>query len=386
MSGRYLGAWEQAGLFNPLNAPPAPTYTYYLYTWGSNNYGQLGLNNTTYYSSPKQVGSLTSWSFIAPSGNFTIATKTDGTLWGWGNNNSGQLGLGNQTYYSSPKQIGALTNWLNAKLSCNSNAVMAVKADGTLWFWGNSASGSSGLGVATAVYSSPKQVGSLTNWSTISITSHSVAVKKDGTLWSWGRNTYGELGLGNTTYYSSPKQVGALTNWVNASAASLMSFAIKNDGTIWAFGRNNGGQLGLNNSTYYSSPVQIGALNTWSKITSDSYNTGWALRNDGTLWAWGNNSYGQLGQGNTVVYSSPKQIGALTNWSSITPNFMLYYGANAIKTNGTLWTWGRNHRGQLGLGNVTNYSSPVQVGSLTTWYLSFGSTGGNNTYMVGLLY
>ena len=108
MSHRYTAAIIKPG-FNPLGAQTTTTY-YNLFSWGQNNGGQLGLNNTTYYSSPKQVGSLTDWSQLAMGAAITTAVKTDGTLWSWGYNNYGQLGLGNTTNYSSPKQVGALTN------------------------------------------------------------------------------------------------------------------------------------------------------------------------------------------------------------------------------------------------------------------------------------
>ena len=127
MSERYVGAWEQAGLFNPLNAP-TPNYTYYLYAWGLNSSGQLGLGNRTNYSSPVQVGLLTNWSAGAPYSNGTAYIKNDGTLWTWGANAYGALGLGNTTYYSSPKQVGALTNW--AKVSPGSFFCLALKTDG----------------------------------------------------------------------------------------------------------------------------------------------------------------------------------------------------------------------------------------------------------------
>jgi len=113
MSERYVGAWEQAGLFNPLNAPTPSSYTYYLYSWGVNSSGQLGLGNTTSYSSPKQVGALTTWASASCGQFFTIATKTDGTLWAWGGNQNGALGLNNRTLYSSPVQVGSLTTWGN---------------------------------------------------------------------------------------------------------------------------------------------------------------------------------------------------------------------------------------------------------------------------------
>jgi alpha-tubulin suppressor-like RCC1 family protein len=353
--------------FNPLAAQTTTTTYYpYLYGWGQNVVGQLGLGNTTSYSSPTQIGSLTDWSSIACGLSCTLSIKNDGTLWAWGQNTNGQLGLSNLTNYSSPKQVGALTNWRQVSSGINSNTA-AIKTDGTLWAWGYNNLGSLGFGNTTR-YSSPKQVGALTNWSVVSVNGtdgNTLAVKTDGTLWAWGDNTYGQLGLGNTTNYSSPKQVGALTNWLSVASGNVSSIATKTDGTLWAWGNNGNGQLGTSNTTAYSSPKQVGALTTWNYI-----NTGWetsamAIKTDGTLWSWGQNSIGQLGLGNTTYYSSPKQVGALTNWLIIAGGFA---GSSvSVKTDGTLWSWGRNNNGQLGLGNTTSYSSPKQVGSITTW-------------------
>jgi YD repeat-containing protein len=343
------------------------TYFPYLYSWGRNNTGQLGLGNTTDYSSPKQVGSLTTWDSLAGGGaQFVISTKTDGTLWSWGNGANGSLGLGNTTTYSSPKQVGALTNWLNISAGY-SGQVLAVKADGTIWSWGYNAQGQLGQGNTTDL-SSPKQIGALTNWYLVSAAANAaMALKTDGTMWSWGEGSYGYLGLGNTTSYSSPKQIGALTTWAQISmGGGRAGFAIKTDGTLWSWGRNdNGGSLGLGNLTNYSSPKQIGALTNWSKISAGNFYTV-ALKTDGTMWAWGTNNSGQLGQGNTTDRSSPVQIGALTTWSSVSGLGLDCCGA--IKTDGTLWMWGNNAFGQLGQSNTTSRSSPVQVGALTTWY------------------
>jgi len=334
-----------------------------LWSWGANSYGQLGLGDTTTRSSPVQVGALITWSNIACGSLHTIATKTDGTLWSWGRGLSfGQLGLGNTNNYSSPKQVGALTTWLN--ITCGRYNSLAVKTDGTLWSWGYNNNGQLGLNNTTS-YSSPKQVGALTTWLNIGAGQyHVLATKTDGTLWSWGANGNGQLGLGNITYYSSPKQVGALTTWLKISSGGYnFNLATKTDGTLWSWGRNSNGQLGLGNTTARSSPVQVGALTTWSNITCGEY-CAIATKTDGTLWSWGNNSFGQLGLGNTTYYSSPKQVGALTTWSTIAGG----QGQSlATKTDGTLWSWGSNNLGQLGLGNTTNYSSPKQVGALTTW-------------------
>lgn len=377
MSFRYGSGINKPG-FDPLAAPTSTT-VYNLYAWGDNNYGQLGLGNVNYYSSPKQVGGTETWQQIAGGGYiFTAGIKNNGTLWSWGANDFGQLGLGNTTYYSSPKQIGALTNWLN--ISTGYKYAVAIKTDGTMWSWGRNQFGQLGLTTYGTNYSSPKQIGSLTTWSkVVACQVHVHAIKTDGTLWGWGRNNNGQLGLGNITNYSSPKQVGALTNWLYlCNGGYYNTLAIKTDGTLWTWGDNAYGQLGNGvNTTSYSSPKQVGALTTWASSAGGVY-LATAIKTNGTLWAWGFNSRGQLGQGNTISRSSPVQVGALTNWFKTvnTGQFVL-----AVKTDGTLWSWGQNNFGQLGLGNQTYYSSPKQVGSNTTWKVP-NSTGGATAVML----
>jgi alpha-tubulin suppressor-like RCC1 family protein len=233
-------------------------------------YGRLGLGNTTNYSSPKQVSGT--WTTVSAGSYFTFGIQSDGTLWGWGAGSSGQLGRGNATNYSLPMQVGALTTW--SKVNAASNHTIAIKTDGTLWSWGYSDFGQLGLGNITN-YSSPKQVGTLTNWSAVAqgAPNCSLSIKTDGTLWAWGRNLNGKLGLGNTTNYSSPKQVGALTTWATVASGGKANFfgfssAIKTDGTLWSWGNNGQGQLGLSNLTSYSSPKQVGALTTWFTVSA----------------------------------------------------------------------------------------------------------------------
>ena len=348
-----------------------------LWAWGINTGGQLGLNNTTLYSSPVQVGTLNTWLRISTSAQHTIAIKTAGTLWSWGINTTGRLGLNNTTDYSSPKQVGALTTW--SKCIAASQASAAIKTDGTLWTWGYGSSGQLGLGNNTH-YSSPKQVGALTTWTTITASrgngGNMGAIKTDGTLWTWGANYFGQLGLGNTTYYSSPKQVGALTAWNNVVGGYIGFILSKTNGTLWTWGRNTVGQLGLGDTTFRNSPVQVGALTNWStKIGIGDFAA--VIKTDGTFWTWGRNNNGQLGLGNYTYYSSPKQIGALTNWDKVNESGSIYRRnhMSSIKTDGTLWTWGLGGNGELGLGNLTSYFSPKQVGNLTKWVTV---AGGNN--------
>ena len=362
---QYSGIWTMQQVNAAVAAgtwpvPPGPA----LWSWGNGGNGRLGLGNTTSYSSPKQIGSLITWAISEANSDASAAIKTDGTLWMWGYGVGGQLGLGNTTQYSSPKQVGALTAWSKIAIG-NNGGSYAIKTDGTLWAWGLGNQGRLGLGNTTN-YSSPKQVGSLTNWLNVSGGNYyAVATKTDGTLWSWGYNGQGQLGLGTTAAVSSPNQIGALTNWSKVSAGYDSCLAIKTDGTLWAWGKNNYGTLGTGNTTYYSSPKQIGALTNWLTISS-SYQFSLALKTDGTIWSWGTNNVGQLGLGNTTNYSSPKQIGAATYWGSAVSGKGTGSAA-ALKNDGTLWTWGYNYSGQLGLGNTTYYSSPKQVGSLATW-------------------
>jgi len=360
-----------------------PTLSLALYAWGYNAQGQLGLSNTTNYSSPKQVGALTTWLLGFGANYHTLATTKAGAMYAWGGNDNGQLGLNNRTNYSSPKQIGGLTTWAfvgGSKEQPYSNTSFGIKTDGTLWGWGRNEFGQLGLNNRT-YYSSPKQVGSLTTWlQTSSSYASTLAVKTDGTLWSWGSGADGILGLGNVTQYSSPKQVGSLTNWALVSAGTKFAIALKNDGTLWSVGGSKSdGANGLNSgAAQTSSPQQIGALTTWAKVSAGNNHTV-AIKTNGTIWSWGGNFRGQLGYGGIGnYYSSPKQIGALTTWSKVGSG---HYFGGATKTDGTLWAWGYNADGQLGLGNITNYSSPKQVGSLTNWY----DISSGHRHMIGMV-
>ena len=338
-----------------------------LYTFGQNTYGALGLGDDGAAfgrSSPTQVGAETIWSKAAGGQFFSMALKTDGTVWAWGKNDSGQVGDGTTTDRNSPVQVGALTTW--SDIASIYHAAFAIKTDGTMWSWGRNNYGQLGLG-DTTYRSSPVQIGALTTWSKLAAggtQGHRMALKTDGTIWTWGYNNVGQLGDGTTTYRSSPIQVGALTTWLEVACGRYSSFAIKTDGTLYAWGYNYWGMLGLGNTINRSSPVQVGALTTWSKVASGG-NFTIAIKTDGTIWTIGGyNAQGQLGQGDTTPRSSPVQIGALTTWSEVSSggNF-----TGVIKTDGTLWAWGTGNQGQLGQNNTTDYSSPVQVGGLTTW-------------------
>jgi alpha-tubulin suppressor-like RCC1 family protein len=309
-------------------------------------------------------------------------------LWAWGDNNYGSvggwLGLGDAYDRSSPSQVGTLATW--RQVSCGYRNLAAIKTDGTLWGASSNENGVLGQNNITP-RSSPVQVGSMTNWKTVcSGNRWFLALKTDGTLWTCGYNVYGQLGDGTSgvtegpgadaglNSKSSPIQVGSLSDWKQISAGSFHALAIKTDGTLWAWGEDTytspgfgSGRLGLNYPWFqysrYSSPVQVGSLNNWKQVAASSRASA-AIKTDGTLWTWGSDNYGQLGLNNIIDYSSPVQVGSLTDWRSVSGG---RFHKAAIKKDGTLWTWGENGTGALGQGDTINRSSPVKVGALTNW-------------------
>ena len=332
-----------------------------LYAWGDNSNGTYGNGTTLTRSSPIQIASTTQWSKIASTPQSVLAIKSsNNTLWTWGGNGQGQLGSGTTVIRSSPVQVGTLSNWKS--ITGGVYNVSSIKTDGTLWTWGYNSNGQLGSGT-TVSRSSPVQVGTLTNWNLVASSYYNViAIKTDGTLWMWGSNFYGNLGLGNTIDRSSPVQVGTLTNWKIVSGGAYATSAIKTDGTLWTWGAY---LLIQGTPTYYSSPVQVGTLSNWKYLASHR-DGGFATKTDGTLWAWGHNNLGQLGDGTTIDRSSPVQIGSLTNWKTVVSSYNSY-NCFAIKTDGTLWAWGNNGGGYFGNGSTINASSPVQIGTLSNW-------------------
>jgi len=369
---------------------------YELYTAGTDAYGALGHNNTTNYSSPTQIPGA--WKSLGQKGMTSqmFATKSDNTLWAWGQNTQGELGQNNTVRYSSPVQVPGAT-WSTC-ISSNGGHTILTKTDGTLWAMGdNEEGGQLGQNDRTD-RSSPVQIPG-TTWPTSQenkITAEygsSWAIKTDGTLWAWGRNSKGELGQNqgspsdSNNAYSSPAQIPGST-WHQVNSRRRGVHALKTDGTLWGWGWNPYGALGINvgptgpawhtGISDRSSPVQIPGT-TW-KYISGSYFGASGIKTDGTLWMWGRNNTGELGQNNRTDYSSPVQIPG-TTWNKVLFN---HSAAIATKTDGTLWSWGYNYLGALMVNSQVNYSSPVQIPG-TDWVTSENALTRAGSYSFAVL-
>ena len=293
----------------------------------------------------------------------------------WNNNTTPTL-IYNE--YTSAFQTFRLTT-VDTGLNYNAWEEMQSTAQQvSLWFWGRASYGTSGLNDRTR-RSSPTQIPG--QWSSKFFGSRSNLVasipKVDGTLWSWGYQGGGNLGLNDIVSRSSPTQVGTDTTWKQSSSGSgKQALAIKTNGTLWSWGGNDFGDLGQNyahENGRVSSPTQVGTGSDWKQVSADaSSSTG--FKTDGTLWVWGANGDGALGLNNTTTISSPAQIPG-TTWDSTTvTNAGDTYARGIIKTDGTLWVWGRNQEGDLGQnksGTIPQggvyYSSPTQMGTGTDW-------------------
>jgi alpha-tubulin suppressor-like RCC1 family protein len=337
------GAWDLAG--NQLDedpntsgdqpktwsfttaAPPPGTSspTPNVWAWGSNGAGQLGDCTTTNRTTPAQVGDLSGVTDVSSGCYHSLALKDDGTVWAWGDNYYGQLGDGTTTDRYTPVQVGGLTGVVDVAGGCYHS--LAVKDDGTVWIWGANYWGQLGNGTweRDVAHPTPAQVGGLTG--VVDVAGgfhHSLALKDDGTAWAWGDNEYGQLGDGTTTIIrTTPVKVSRLSSVKSLSGGGLHSLALKDDGTVWAWGANYYGQLGNGTRDYdaHPTPAQVileggtGGLSGVKDVAAGGLHT-LALMDDGTVLAWGYNGHGELGIGYTSSGDStyPVQVRANLSW------------------------------------------------------------------------
>jgi alpha-tubulin suppressor-like RCC1 family protein len=364
-----------------------------MWGFGANSSGRLGDGSSTSRNSPvTTTGGGINWKQVAVGDAHTAGIKTDGTLWLWGAGAYGQLGDNFTSNRSSPVTtiIGG-TNW--KQIACGTSSTTpwsaAVKTDGTLWTWGsNSILQLGDGGTSTGSKSSPSTTfGAGNTWKQVACgATHGAAVKIDGSLFSWGSNGSGQLGSNVATASSSNSPVapsGTNTGWKQVACGADHTAAVKYDGALWCWGSNGSGRIGNNSTTNTSSPVTVsGGITKWNYVACGPTHTA-AITTDGILYTWGDNTSGKLGEGSTTARSSPGTIvGGGTDWKIVAGGLT---HTLAVKTDGTLWSWGDNTNGKLGDGTTTAKSTPaLATAGLTVSWKSIGG-GGNNSEAVGSL-
>ncbi|AEC02809.1 fimbrillin family protein [Parasphaerochaeta coccoides] len=330
---------------------------------------------------------------VSAGSNHTMILKNNGTLWATGWNNTGQLGDSTTDDRNTPEQVwdstdGSVRMADVAAVSTGPGHTMILKKDGTLWATGLNEYGQLGDGTMTTIRTPPVQVKASTDdndfMTDVAAVSaglyHTTILKKDGTLWATGYNNDGQLGVGAVATYTTsiPVQVkgsggvGFMTDVAAVSTKQNHTMILKKDGTLWATGYNYYGQLGDGTTTRRTTPVRVKAsiaendfMTDVAAVSAGSWHT-MILKKDGTLWATGFNNYGQLGVGDTTDRSTPVQVWDSTDGSMKMTNVAAVYAGMGhtmiLKKDGTLWATGNNANGQLGIGDTpAQISIPVQV-------------------------
>jgi len=328
-----------------------------LWAWGHNVYGQLGNGDIFSRSTPTPVAGGATWTTIAAGAIHTVALMTGGTLWTWGSSMDGQIGDGAKTGRPTPTQIATGTTW--RAIAAGTDHTIAVRSDGTLWGWGLNDDGQLGAGTMPGPELAPTQIGTGTTWNTVAAGwKYTIALKSDGTLWAWGMNADGQLGDGTISSRETPTPIAGGATWRAIAAGWTHTIALKSDGTLWAWGKNADGQLGDGTISSRNTPTPIAGGATWSAIAAGA-NHSLAIRTDGTLWAWGSNTNGEIGDGTVnTLRPTPTQIGIGTTWSAVAGGF---HHTIALKSDGTVWVWGENGEGKLGDATTTDRFIPTLI-------------------------
>ena len=352
-----------------------------IWGWGNNDYGMLG-DGSIYgnKTSPVPVATnLTGVTAIAGGGNHTLALKNDGTVWAWGTSDYGEVGNTSPSN-TTPVLVNGVSNVI--AISSGNYHSMALRDDGTVWVWGANMSGQLGLGGAmdAKAHPTPTQVPGLTGVKQIAAgNDFSLAVRDDGTVWAWGSNTFGQLGDNTGGMRNSAAQISGLTGVKSVVGGQGHALALKTDGTVWGWGANTFGATGSSNynqPTY--TPVQVNNLSNITAIAAGGWHS-LASKSDGSVWAWGWNTYGQLGTGtqNSSPQSNPSQVSGLAGATSVSAGSDY---SVALLGDGTVRTWGRNYYGQLGDGTTLDRYAPVQVSGVLVVALPSISPGSETAY------
>ena len=343
-----------------------------LLAWGGNYHGQLGDDTTVDKHEPMTVHDLTQVKAMAGGQYHSLALKSDGTVWAWGLNDNGQLGDDTTTERHEPVQVseaggGSLTGV--TAIAAGADHSLALKSGGTVWAWGKNTRGQLGDGGTTDIHVAT-QIASLTGVTAIAAgENHSLALKSDGTVWAWGYNGSGQIGNNTTSDQHTPVQVqdadGVLAGITAVACGAEHCLALKSGDTVWAWGYNGEGQLGNGSTDNSTVAVQVkdvagtGVLSDIKAVAAGSYHSLALTSTNGAVYAWGYNANGQLGDNSTTSRNLPVAVNNLAG--DVNQIAADYFHSMALKGDSTVWTWGCNTYGQLGDTTTLDRYEPVQV-------------------------
>ena len=331
------------------------------FCFGANVDGALGSGDVATRLSPARLLTPVSFDVLSAGENHMCGLEHGtGAIWCWGYNASGQLGIGDVTARDVPTQVPMPARAI--VLAAGYNHTCAIAVDRSLWCWGDNTEGQ--LGRADAAGSpnalSPVRVGASSDWLDVSGgQGHTCAIESPGSMWCWGRNTQSETGTDpSTIQLRAPKQTGMFADWTSVDVGQDSSCGIRSDGSLWCWGDNSFGQLGSDPSGMaITEPVRVGAGVDWAQISIDTFSA-CALKGDRSLWCWGRNAEGQLGLGDTRDRYVPTQVGSITAWTSMSVG---RFHACAGQAGGRISCTGENSSGQLGLGDTVRRSALTEV-------------------------
>lgn len=327
-----------------------------VWAWGYNNHGQLGDGTRVGRLTPVQVQGLRDVVAVAGGLEHSLALKRDGTVWAWGGNATGQLGDGTTTERHTPVQVTGISDVV--AVAGGSYHSLALREDGGVWAWGLNASGQLGDGTTSMRRSPILAYSSSDSQAVASGAYHSMVLLSQGRAWAWGKNSSGQLGDASNENNPSPNIVVLLLNAVGLAGGGGHSLAVKADGTVMAWGANTFGQLGDGTAKDRNVPVKVESLTDVVSVAGGNAHS-LALKSNGWVWAWGYNNDGQLGNGtfNNFRYT-PGLVNSLSSVESVACGSM---HSLAMKSDGTVWAWGNNVQGQLGDGTMDYRALPVRV-------------------------
>ncbi len=332
-----------------------------LYCWGDPISGRIpGADLAGPVMSPLRIGSGSDWRQVSVGGTHACAVKADKSIWCWGESYQGALGLGD-TYQAPPTQLNVTLLW--EVVDSGYSHTCAISSGGQLWCWGNNMESQVGVddqgyssGGASEMFDVPTRVGNESDWTVVSAGDGHTCGIRANELWCWGRNAQGEAAQ-DTTLLQLSVPVLVSSGWTDVEVAMVHSCGIRDDQSLWCWGNGLSGQLGQNNPEIASSPLQVGNFNDWTDVGGGGFHS-CGLRSQDTLWCWGRTQEGQQGNSEVEPTSVPGAGATSTAWTEI---IVSRFGTCAIDADRSLWCTGKNNAGQLGLGSTNRPNEFTKV-------------------------